>query len=641
MKNFLLILILYCGFLFISQTSWSQNANIISYGIPDSILSGSLPNIEKYKNSTSSPQFIDWGVNGETLLFIRDSFLLKMKKEGGDIAARWETDQLHGAYLSPDQKKFIWTEDQDGDENYQLLLYDISSQKSFPISEKGKKSYDPFWSSNSEKIAFKSNLIDASVVDLFVSDLKDSTVKTMVFRNITDDGFVLDWDIKTDRMLVVKVISENDKQLYLINLKSGATEQVNPGAKEIAYSDAQFIPGKNAAFIVTDKDSEFLQLQYYNFETEKFRNITSEIPWDIDELSIHKNGKRAAFTVNKNGISILYLLDINLLSYEEIEGIPNGVVRNLKFNQGDELAFSLLGDTFKRKTYLYNLNEKQLNHWNYLDNVLTDSVVFVEAQSFNYPSKDVQTGIIHSIPCFIYRPVEKVNSICPVLIDIHGGPEDQALPVFNPFRQFLVNELKIAVVVPNVRGSNGYGKSFMKADDWMKREKAVEDIGALLDWIENQEDLDHTRISVYGGSYGGYMVLASLAHFPERIKCGIDVVGISNWINFMENTSDYRRDLRRVEYGDERIPEVRKFMKEISPVNNAWKIQSPLLIFQGLNDPRVHYKESEQIFHLLNNQGKVIWYLMATDEGHGFRKDDNLNLQRNIEVSFLREYLFK
>lgn len=642
MLNFPLIFILCFGFLFVSQTSWSQNKNIISYGIPDSVLSGCIPDIEKYENSLTPPRFIDWEKNGEALLFEDDSLLIKMKKKEGNIVVKLNSDHLHGAYISPDHKKFVYKEDQDGDENYQLFLYSISSKKSFPISQNGVKSYDPYWSPNSKKIAFKSNLRDPSEVDLYVLDVNNPSKETMVFSNITDDGSVLDWNDKTDRMLVVKVISENDKQLSLVNLKKGTTEQINSSATKAAYSDARFIPGQNAALIVSDKDSEFLQMHYYNFENRTFNNITKEINWDIDELSIHKNGKRAVFTVNQNGKSILYNLDIDSFGYEKIEGIPNGVIRNLKFNpQGNELAFSLLGNTFKRKTYLYDLNNKQLTHFNYRVNVLADSVAYVEARSFNYPSLDVETGINHSIPCFIYRPVEMAYSRCPVLIDIHGGPEHQALPLYNPFHQFLVNELGIAVVVPNVRGSKGYGKTYMKADDWMNREKAVEDVGALLDWIENQEDLDHSRISVYGGSYGGYMVMASLTHFPERIKCGIDIVGISNWITYMENTSDYRRELRRVEYGDERIPEVRKYLEEISPIRNAWKIQSPLLIFQGLNDPRVHYKESEQIFHMLNDQGNNVWYLMAKNEGHGFRNANNLKLQRNIEIAFLKEYLLR
>jgi dipeptidyl aminopeptidase/acylaminoacyl peptidase len=202
-----------------------------------------------------------------------------------------------------------------------------------------------------------------------------------------------------------------------------------------------------------------------------------------------------------------------------------------------------------------------------------------------------------------------------------------------------VNELGTAVVAPNVRGSSGYGKRYVKMDNGRLRESSVRDIGALLDWIAAQPDLDATRVAVYGGSYGGYMVLASLTHFSDRLRAGVDIVGISNFVTFLENTQDYRRDLRRVEYGDERDPEMRAFLQSISPSRNVKRIRVPLLVAQGQNDPRVPVTESEQIVRDARENGQDVWYMNALNEGHGFRKKENADLFREIAFMFLEKHL--
>jgi len=244
------------------------------------------------------------------------------------------------------------------------------------------------------------------------------------------------------------------------------------------------------------------------------------------------------------------------------------------------------------------------------------------------------------IPAFYYKPNKTDNSF-PVLIDIHGGPESQEQPYFSSFIQYLVNEMGIAVLTPNVRGSSGYGKTYLKLDNEYKREESVQDIGKLIDWINDQPELDASRIAVYGGSYGGYMVLASMVHFNDKIKCGVDIVGISNFVSFLENTQDYRRDLRRVEYGDERDPEMREYLEKIAPLNNVNKINKPLFVVQGLNDPRVPVTEAEQIVKAVRENGRSVWYLLAKDEGHGFQKKLNRDYLINSTILFLEEYLLK
>jgi dipeptidyl aminopeptidase/acylaminoacyl peptidase len=229
----------------------------------------------------------------------------------------------------------------------------------------------------------------------------------------------------------------------------------------------------------------------------------------------------------------------------------------------------------------------------------------------------------------------------PVVINIHGGPESQALPTFSPTAQFLANELGVAMLVPNVRGSSGYGKDYLQADNGFRREDSVKDIGALLDWIATRPELDASRVGVYGGSYGGYMVLAALMHYSDRIRAGIDVVGISDFRTFLQNTENYRRDLRRAEYGDERDPAMAEFFARIAPLNHADRIRAPLFVAQGRNDPRVPWTEAEQIVREARASGASVWYLLAENEGHGFARKENADFLFYSIVMFMRETLLR
>jgi dipeptidyl aminopeptidase/acylaminoacyl peptidase len=244
------------------------------------------------------------------------------------------------------------------------------------------------------------------------------------------------------------------------------------------------------------------------------------------------------------------------------------------------------------------------------------------------------------VSAFVYRPdPQRFPGKRPVAVIIHGGPESQSRPGFMARYNYFLNELGIALVVPNVRGSAGYGKRFLTLDDGYLREDSVKDIGAFLDWIGTDSGLDPARVSVMGGSYGGYMTLASLVHFSDRLRCGVDVVGISNFVTFLTNTQEYRRDLRRVEYGDERDPRMRAHLEKISPLNQVDRIRVPLMVVQGKNDPRVPLSEAEQMVKAVRAQGQTCAYLMAKDEGHGFAKKPNADFQFLSTIQFLQEHL--
>ena len=282
--------------------------------------------------------------------------------------------------------------------------------------------------------------------------------------------------------------------------------------------------------------------------------------------------------------------------------------------------------------YVYDLPSGKLARWTASEVGGLDPARFAEPTLVRFPSFDQR-----QIPAFVYRPKLAPGAKAPVLISIHGGPEGQAQPSFSALTQFNVNQLGYAVVVPNVRGSSGYGKTYLALDNGQKREDSVKDIGALLDWIATQPDLDASKVVVQGGSYGGYMVLASLMHYSDRLAGGIDTVGISHFSTFLKNTQSYRRDLRRAEYGDERDPVMAAFFDRIAPLNNAARIGKPLFVIQGANDPRVPASESRQIVDAVRAKGVRAWYLLAKDEGHGFRKKSNIDYQNGAAALFLTE----
>lgn len=336
-------------------------------------------------------------------------------------------------------------------------------------------------------------------------------------------------------------------------------------------------------------------------------------------------------------------MDVKNQAYEKVNGLPLGVFGGYEFNQGgDKLAITINTAQTPSDVYVIDLKNDplksgDLTRWTYSEVGGLNTNHFAVPEMISYPTFDQVNGQARQIPAFIYKP--KTPGPHPVVISIHGGPEGQARPTFSSTYQMWVDELGVAVVVPNVRGSDGYGKSYLQMDNGFKREDSVKDIGALLTWIDKQDDLDSGRVAVYGGSYGGYMVLASSVYYSDRLKAAVNIVGISNFVTFLENTQDYRRDLRRAEYGDERSPEMRKFLNNISPLNNVSKINVPMFVVQGENDPRVPVTEADQIVKALEEKQQTVWYMNALNEGHGYRKKENRDIYQQAVILFFQKYL--
>ncbi len=538
-------------------------------------------------------------------------------------------------------KGYIFQMNEGGGEFEQLYWFDLKEGTSRLLTD-GGKSVNSFvlFSNSGNQAVYHSTKRNSKDYDLWLMNPLQPESERMV-KEVSGFWAPLDWSADDKKILVMKYVSANESYLYEMDASSGELTQINPSEKKIRYDTASYARDRSGIYYVSDEDSEFYRLTFWNPDTKK-KQVLVEMNWDIELVVVSLDGKWIAFSSNEAGISKLHFGAANDPNSAKVVDLPAGVISKLKFDrQSKRLAFNLSSADSPSDVYSLDTASRKVERWTFSETGGIDSSKFIEPQLIKFPSFDSVDGKARMIPAFYYKPKATANQKHPVLISIHGGPESQAKAAFSSNFQYWVNELGLAVLVPNVRGSSGFGKSYLQLDNGDKRLDSVKDIGALLDWIATQPELDSKRVAVYGGSYGGFMVLSSLIQFGERIRCGIDVVGISSFVTFLESTEIYRRDLRRAEYGDERDPKMREFLNSISPLTNSTKIKSPLFVVQGKNDPRVPFTEAEQIVKSVRSQGNTVWYLMAKDEGHGFAKKTNRDYQAAAMTLFLQQFLLK
>ncbi|MGH9464864.1 MAG: prolyl oligopeptidase family serine peptidase, partial [Thermoanaerobaculia bacterium] len=542
----------------------------------------------------------------------------------------------------PGSEELVLALDQGGNEAYQLYLYDPADGTRRLLTDGTSRNDDARWSRDGRQLAFRSTRRDGAANDVWTLDPgRPAEARLLVEAGDGAAWVPGDWSADGRRLLVGQYVSSTDSRLHLLELASGELTPLAGSAERPATYlgiDPFFDAAGSGVFVATDQAGEFIELAHLDLASGALRRITAEIPWDVEDFALSLDRRRGAFVVNEDGASRLYLFDPASFGYQPLAGLPAGVASDLAFSpDGARLALALSGSRAPSDVYTVELGPEPLaatgvTRWTFSEVGGLDTARFAEPQLVRFPSFDRR-----SIPAFVYRP--EGPGPHPVIVSIHGGPESQFRPRFSSQIQMWVGTLGVAVVAPNVRGSSGFGRSYLKLDDGMLREDSVRDIGALLDWIATQPDLDARRVAVYGGSYGGYMVLASLVRFGDRLRAGVELVGISNFVTFLENTEDYRRDLRRVEYGDERDPEMRAFLEEISPSRHVARLDTPLFVAQGQNDPRVPVSEAEQIVAAVRAAGHEVWYLNARDEGHGFDKKENRDLFQAASVLFFERQL--
>lgn len=538
----------------------------------------------------------------------------------------------------PKQGRYIvFAQDTGGGEFYQYHRLDPDTGRITLLTDGKSRNGSGRFSKDGEQFAYTSTRRTGRDTDVWLMNPAEPKSDRLLCELSGGGWGVSDWSYDGTKLLLLEYISINKSRLYLADAKTGAKELLTPDeATPVSYGEAQFAKDGKSIFITTDKGSEFQRLARLDLATKQLTVLTADLNWDVDSFDLSPDGKTIAFITNEDGVGKIHLVEAKsgkkLRGPELPLGIPSGVTWH---ENGRDLAFSFNSAKSPTDAYSYDVKTGKLERWTESETGGLNTASFIEPELIRMKSFD---GL--QVSGFLYRPdAKKFPGKRPIIVNIHGGPESQSRPIFQARNNYYLNELGVALLFPNVRGSSGYGKTFLTLDNGFKREDSVKDIGAFLDWIATDAGLDAERIAVMGGSYGGYMTLASLVHFGDRLRCGVDVVGISSFVTFLKNTQDYRRDLRRVEYGDERDPAMAEHLQRISPLTNVDKIRKPLFVVQGKNDPRVPVTEAEQMVAAIREKGGTVWYLMAKDEGHGFGKKKNADFQFLSTIEFLRTHL--
>ncbi|MGH9308147.1 MAG: S9 family peptidase [Vicinamibacterales bacterium] len=614
--------------------------NLVVEGIP-AIPASLADDVRRYTESRPAG-FDDWHPTRREMLittrFGNTPQIHLVKMPGGARTQQtFYNEPIGTASFEPQQGRyFVFTKDVGGNEFAQLYRYDLADGRVTLLTDGGRSQNGGLsWSTKGDRLAYGSTRRNGADRDIHVMNPAEPKRDRLVMQGTGGGWFVADWSPDDAKLLVAEFVSIAKSNLWIVDAATGEKTALTNPAEAVSYGDARFSADGRGVYVTTDKDSEFQRLAYIDLGTKQLSPLVADVKWDVEGFDLSADGKTIAYATNEAGVSRLYLLDTATRRVQPVKGAPQGVLGGLLWHRNSrELAFSIGNARSTSDVYSLDVASGNVVRWteSELGGVVASDLS--EPELIRWKSFDGA-----DISGFYYHAPATFTGKRPVIINIHGGPEGQARPTFIGRNNYFLNELGVSIIYPNVRGSVGFGKSFVAMDNGMKREDSVKDIGALLDWIATRPELDASRVMVTGGSYGGYMTLAVATHYNDRIRAAVDVVGISNFNTFLKNTESYRRDLRRVEYGDERDPKMAAFFDKIAPLTNSQKITNPLFVIQGGNDPRVPLSEAEQMVERVKQNGTPVWYLMAKDEGHGFAKKQNADFQFYATVMFVRRYL--
>jgi dipeptidyl aminopeptidase/acylaminoacyl peptidase len=632
--------------------------NLVVDGVPP--IPGDLPEqVGRYTESRAAA-FQDWHpARPEMLIGTRfgdtNQIHRVLQPGGARTQLTFFPDRVDGGSFEPTKGDyFVFTKGAGGNEFNQNYRYDFSNGQITLLTDGKSRNSEAIWSNRGERIVYTSTRRNGADTDIYIESPTDPKSDRLLAELKGGGWDPIDWSPDDKQLLVLEEVSINESYLWLFDAQTGAKKAITPrppeGAEKIAYSTARFSKDGKGVFATTDRESEFQRLAYIDLTSGKHTFLLPAVKWDVDSWDLSHDGKQIAYALNENGVSTLHLIELapgngTITAQPQKDPtfdppLPAVVITGLRWHPDPKqglLAFNVAGARSPSDVYTWSTVNGKISRWTASETGGIPATQFVEPELVRWKSFDGK-----EITGFLYAPdATKFPGPRPVIINIHGGPEAQYRPGFLGRNNYFINELGCAIVFPNVRGSEGYGKTFLKLDNGFKREDSYKDISALLDWMPTRPGLDAKRVMVTGGSYGGFMTLAVASNYADRIRCALDVVGPSNFVTFLQNTESYRRDLRRVEYGDERDPKMAEFLNHIAPLNNARKITKPLFVVQGANDPRVPKTEAEQIVATLKKQGTPVWFLMAKDEGHGFAKKKNADFQFYGTVQFIRENLLK
>lgn len=586
-----------------------------------------------------SAAFAGWNKRDKSML-IRTRFgnVPQLHRVAGPMMDRhqitFEAEPVNGRW-APSGDVLAIQKDQGGNEFFQI--YRLDAGKLTLLTDGKSRNELGAWSKDGKLLAFSSTRRNGTDSDLYVIDPREPATSQLVAEVKGGGWGIAAFAPGNAKALVLNYQQVTNSDPYLLDL---ATKQLTPIGdlkKDIAYGGADFAPD-GTLWVLSDENSDVQRLGKLDSATGRFTPVSAASRWDVDEFDISEDGRTIAYVTNEAGISRLYLFDVASGRSQQVRSLPVGIAGGLQWAPWGDLGFTFNSAKGTADAWSLNPASGQLTRWTQSETGGLDFSGNPEAQLVEVKSFDGER-----VSGFLYRPdPAKFPDKRPVIVDIHGGPEGQERPGFMGPDNYLINELGIAVFLPNVRGSTGFGKRFVSLDNGpFKREDSVKDIGAFLTALKADPAIDANRMAVTGGSYGGYMCYASAIRYAADFKGALCNVAISNFVTFLQNTQSYRRDLRRVEYGDERDPKQRAKLEEISPLRRISEIKEPLFVVQGANDPRVPKSEADQLVAKVRAQGTPVWYMVGENEGHGFGKKENQDYLFWSTLQFWQQTLLK
>lgn len=549
-----------------------------------------------------------------------------------------QSNGIYDIYFQPQGEYLAYTRDANGNESFQLYLYKISSRQSTLLSDGKSRNTEPVWSNAGDKIVYSSSPFGTEGVNLRLLNPFEPKTDRLLEKSSGSYLKAYDWSPDDKSIVYCDFTSNTTSTLWIADAETGKNKLISPlSNKPELYDFPQFSKDGKRVYVVTDHASDFRRLAYIELSSGQIGHVSSLAQWDVEDFQISPNGKTLAFITNEDGISRLHLIDLMIGKELPVGQLPVGIISDIKWRRDStELAFNFKSPTTPNDVYSVSVQSGNVERWAKSITNGVDTSKFVQPELIHWQTFDNRT-----LSGFLYRPPQaKFKGKRPVIIDIHGGPEEQYRPTFLYEDNYLLNDLGVAKIHPNVRGSSGYGKAFLNLDNGVLRVDAVKDIGALLEWIKTQPDLDAERVLVQGVSYGGFLALSTAVAYSDRIRATVSESGISDLASFVEHTEGWRRDLQRSEFGDERDAKARAVMAQMSPLNNAQKIKKPLLIIHGQNDPRVPIADTSKLVAATKDR-IPLWYILAKNEGHGFVNQSNRDYRLYAQILFIREFLLK
>ena len=616
--------------------------NLVLDGIPESS-SEAADKIDKLDAYLSARQARPEGftAKGQVLITTRFGEVDELHVVDQALGARRQMtfvrEPVTGGAFSPDPNKnaFFYCADSAGDENSQIYYQHVGDASARRLTDGKSINGGALWSAAGREIAFSTMARDTGSRDIDIIDPDAGAPPRLAVGGDGADWSVLDWSADDRKLLLRKHVSAHEDYLYVFDLGTGQKREVEPSPAKGAIPSAKFSRDGTGVYFVSNRDGEYARLRFVNIFTSDKNDLSGRGDADVEQLALSKDGHYLAYVTDEGGVDKLNLLDLR--AHQDLVGpsLPaRGIVDSLSFDpDGKRLLFGLTAANQPRDAYVLDVASNRLEPWTASEAGSLDRTKFVVPRLTQFPTFDRADGKPRELPLYVYEPASPGPH--PVLIVLHDGPDARFRPTFDPWIEYVVNELGFAVLAPNVRGSTGYGKSFSALARGTLREDAIKDVGALLVWLALDSRFDKTHVVVSGAGYGGYMALSALVNYGERLRGAVAMAPITDFIGFVSGTAPESRGAARDEFGDERDTDARMFLRRISPLSNADRITRPVLLVHGRNDRRVPIAQSEQLVNRLRARNQTVWYLKAQDEGGSFARWQNREAYYRAFAQFL------